>query len=167
MVSEGELMSADREALEQLFETASLGSPENAVGFVLWRVFHRWQREADRTLAPLGLTHLQFTTLTMAAWLERSGEVATQAELARFGDIHPMQVSLMLRALEVKGFVRRSPDAGGGKAKRASTTPEGLAVLHRALPAMIDLQARLFGKEGRPGGEFLTRLLGFANGRQG
>src|ERR1700750_596456 len=100
-------VSIDAQTIQQLFESVSLGAPENAVGFVLWRVVHRYQREVDRALAPLDLTHLQFTTLTLAAWLARDGAAATQAELARLGDIHPMQVSHMLATLQAKGMVAR------------------------------------------------------------
>ena len=152
-------MSNDVRAITGLFATASLGAPENAVGFVLWRVVHRYQREMDRALAALGLTHLQFTTLTLTAWLGRSGEAVTQAELARFGDIHPMQVSLMLKALEAKAMVARPRSQSDVRAKHIEITRAGLSALRHALPVAIDVQQRLFGNEGRPGGSLLTALL--------
>jgi hypothetical protein len=52
------------------------------VGFVLWRVVHRYVREVDRALIDYDLTHLQFTTLAMMAWLEREGDAVTQAEIS-------------------------------------------------------------------------------------
>jgi DNA-binding MarR family transcriptional regulator len=143
-----------------LFATASLGAPENAVGFVLWRVVHRYQREIDRALAALGLTHLQFTTLALTAWLGRSGAAVTQAELARFGDIQPMQVSLMLKALADKGLVVRPRSQADSRAKHVAVTAAGLVALRRALPIAIGVQERLFGAAGRPGGSLLTALLG-------
>ena len=39
---------SDVATLTELFETASLGGPERAVGFVIWRVMHRYVRAADR-----------------------------------------------------------------------------------------------------------------------
>lgn len=152
-------MSSDARALTELFEDVSLGAPENAVGFVLWRVFHRYQRETDRALAALDLTHLQFTTLALAAWLARSGEAVTQSELARAGDIHPMQVSLMLKALESKGMVARARSPSDVRIKHVQVTAAGLAVLREALPVMMEVQGRLFGEEGRVGGPLLTALL--------
>lgn len=151
-------MGTDARALDDLFATASLGAPENAVGFVLWRVVHRYVREIDRALAPLDLTHLQFTTLTLAAWLSRSGHPVTQGELARFGDIHPMQVSLMLKALEGKAMVTRLRSRSDVRAKHVELTQAGLETLHRALPIAIDVQQRLFGAQGRPGGALLASL---------
>src|SRR6187402_1134954 len=64
-----DMMSMDVEAIRALFAEASLGGPDKAVGFVLWRVMHRYQRAVERALAPHELTHLQFTTLAMTAWM--------------------------------------------------------------------------------------------------
>lgn len=158
-----DLMSRKTRDLTDLFETVSLGAPENAMGFVLWRIVHRYQREIDRALAAVDLTHLQFTILTLAAWLSRSGESATQSELARFGEIHPMQVSLMLKALEEKGMIARLPSASNVRAKRIEVTSAGVTALRHALPLAIEVQQRLFGKDGRPGGKLLTALLRLDN----
>ena len=151
-------MSHTRE-ITDLLEDVSLGAPENAVGFVLWRVMHRYQRELDRALARIELTHLQFTTLVLTAWLSREGEPATQSELARFGDIHPMQVSHMLRALEAKTLISRSQNTRNSLAKNVEITPAGLSALREAIPVAIDVQRRLFGQEGMPGGKLLAALL--------
>ncbi len=152
-------MSADRGEIAELFETVSLGAPQHAVGFVLWRVMHRYQREIDQALRPLGLTHLQFTILALAAWSQRGGEAATQSALAGRGDVHPMQVSNVVKALDAKGLVTRTPPPGNALAKQVAITDAGLAVLRAALPLGIAIQARLFGDEGRPGGALLAMLV--------
>jgi len=152
-------MDADARAIMQMFETVSLGAPQNAVGFVMWRIVHRYQREVDQALQGLDLTHLQFITLTLVAWMSRTGDAAPQAEVARFGDIHPMQVSNVLKALERKGLVRRSPSPGKALAKDVAITSAGMVVLKAALPLVIAVQARLFGEEGRPGGALLDALV--------
>jgi DNA-binding MarR family transcriptional regulator len=152
-------MENDTPALDALFADASLGAPENAVGFVLWRLVHRYQREADRALVPLDLTHLQFMTLTMAAWLARSGEPVPQATLSRFGDIHPMQLSHMLKALAGKELIARTPNPADVRAKHVEVTAAGRAALRRALPVVIEVQHRLFGDEGAPGGALLDALV--------
>jgi DNA-binding MarR family transcriptional regulator len=128
-------MKAD--VIKELFETASLGAPENAIGFVLWRVVARYQRELDRALAVLDLTNLQFMTLAMAAWMGCSGEAVTQTELARFGGIQPMQVSLMLKTLERKGLVVRRRSTTDVRAKRIEVTSAGLTTLRHALPVAM------------------------------
>jgi len=152
-------MKPNPHTIAAMFEDVSLGAPERAVGFVMWRIVHRYQREVDQALRPLDLTHLQFVMLTLAAWQARSGEPATQAELARFGDIHPMQVSNVLTALERKGAIHRTPAPANALAKCVEITTAGLSSLKQALPIVIEVQTRLFGGEGRPGGSLLTALL--------
>ena len=142
-----------------MFQKVSLGAPENAVGFVLWRIVARYQREMDRSLGGLDLTNLQFVTLALVAWFGRSGEAVNQAELARFGGIHPMQVSHMLKTLEGKGFVSRERSHLDTRAKQVGVTRAGLRVLRQALPLAIEVQGRVFGEEGRPGGNLLATLL--------
>ena len=152
-------MKPDAHTITDLFATVSLGAPQNAVGFVMWRVVHRYQREVDQALRPLGLTHLQFVALALVAWTARTGETATQSELATLGDIHPMQVSNVVKALERNGLVTRTPSPNNALAKRVAITAKGLEALRAALPLGIAIQARLFGNEGRPGGRLLDLLV--------
>lgn len=151
-------MDLEARAICELYEQASLGSPDNAVGFVLWRVMHRYQREVERALGPHDLTHLQFTTLAMVGWMCRSGEPATQAELARRADIHPMQISLMLKALEAKEMVSRQRATEDTRALLVSITGKGLDALRAAFPIVIGIQRSMFGTAGAPGGALLQEL---------
>lgn len=147
-----------RTRITEFFETASLGAPENAVGFVLWRVVHRYQRDIDRVLVPLELTHLQFTTLMLIAWHGQSGEAVAQTDLAKLGDIHPMQISNLLKTLETKALVVRPTSAADVRAKQVEITPAGLKKLRAALPLAIETQRKTFGKDGLVGGRFLDVL---------
>ena len=152
-------MSVVTETLTELFAAETLGAPEKAIGFVLWRVVHRYVREIDRALVPVSLTHLQFTALALLAWMGRSDGPVTQADVARFGDIHPMQVSLLLKALEAKGMVDRERNPSDTRAKRIVITDAGVAALRRAMPIAIAVQQRLFGAAGGPDGSLLAALL--------
>ena len=160
-------MAIDPITLTELFENETLGAPENAIGFVLWRVVHRYVREIDRVLAPLDLTHLQFTILAMTAWTARLGEPVTQIALARFGDIHPMQVSQVLKALEAKNLIVRPRSERDTRAKFVEVTEAGVTVLKSAMPLAIAVQARLFGEDGRPGGPLLKARLKIDAGGDG
>ncbi len=142
-----------------MFESVSLGAPEKSVGFVLWRVVHRYVREVDRALIECDLTHLQFSTLAMAAWLGKLGDKVTQSEVARFANIHPMQLSQMLKVLERKGMITRAYSPLDVRAKHITTTSAGVRALRRAMPLVIEVQGRFFGDEGRPGGSLLAALL--------
>jgi DNA-binding MarR family transcriptional regulator len=151
-------LKPDPLSIASMFEEVSLGAPERAVGFVLWRIVHRYQREVDNALQALELTHLQFVVLTLVAWQARSGETVTQAALARFGDIHPMQLSNVLKALEQKKAIVRSPSPAHALAKQVDITAPGVSTLRAALPVVIAIQARLFGDAGLPGGSLLDML---------
>ncbi len=146
-------------AIKKVFETVSLGAPEKAVGFVLWRLVHRYMREVDRALTPLDLTHLQFMTLALTAWIGRSGEPVTQSQVSKHGDMHPMQVSLMLKVLEQKGMISRTRSASDVRSKDLSVTVEGVSVLRKALPIVVKVQQDLFGDLADVDGAFLKTLL--------
>ena len=152
-------MPIDPAELADMFATASLGSPRHAIGFVLWRVTHRYERDLEQALRPLDLTHLQFTLLALVAWTQKQGGMPSQAELARAGDIHVMQVSNVLKALEAKALIVRSVAEGNSTAKSVTLTAEGMERLRAAFPIAIDVQHRLFGEAGRPGGSLLTGLI--------
>jgi DNA-binding MarR family transcriptional regulator len=147
------------DAIRQVFEEKSLGVPENAVGFVIWRIAAGYQREVDRALASGNLTNLQFITLALVAWFGREDTPVTQIELARSARIHPMQVSQTLKALEAKGMVTRRQSKSDTRAKRVEITKPGLKALSDAFPKVREVQMRLFGAAGLPGGSLLGELL--------
>lgn len=124
---------------------------------------HRYVREIDQALRPVDLTHLQFTILTLVAWMSRTADIATQAELARFGEIHPMQVSNVLKTLEAKRLVDRRRASTNVVAKQVTITSLGLGKVREALPLAIGVQQRLFGQEGGPGGHLLRLLRSVAD----
>jgi DNA-binding MarR family transcriptional regulator len=152
-------MKVKPEELTALFEGHSLGAPERAIGFVLWRMFHEYQRAVDRALAPLDLTHLQFTVLTLIAWAARHGEDVSQVELSRSSDMHKMQLSNMLKTLEQKGWVKRTSSDVDVRAKNVELTRAGMTRVRKGLPIAIDVQRRLFGESGLPEGELLGSFL--------
>jgi DNA-binding MarR family transcriptional regulator len=70
-----------------------------------------------------------------------------------------MQLSHMLKTLESKGFISRQRSDVDTRAKRVMVTRSGLKTLREALPRMIEVQRRLFGTEGMPGGRLHATLL--------
>lgn len=67
----------------------------------------------------LDLTHLQFVALALVAWMAREGRPVQQAEIARFGDIHPTQVSKVAGALEQKAMIARGGPRGRAPRSRS------------------------------------------------
>jgi DNA-binding MarR family transcriptional regulator len=148
----------EKDAIRRMFEEVSLGAPDNAVGFVMWRIVGRYQREMDRALATIDLTHLQFMLLAIVAWFGRSGQTVTQIDLARSGGIQPMQVSQTIRVLETKKLLCRTRSSTDTRAKRVELTRAGLKRLRNAMPIAIEVQRKLFGESGRPGGALLRTM---------
>ncbi len=131
--------------IADIFAAAGVQQPEDSIGFLLWRVAHRHQREVDRVLASLDLTHLQFVVLVQTAWLARDGAAVTQAELARYGKVHPMQLSNILKVLEAKNLVERGPAPGSSRCKRVVLTTTAIGLLAEALPRVQGLHHSFFG----------------------
>jgi len=144
--------------LHALFAASNVQQPEDSIGFLLWRVAHRHQREVDRVLAPLGLTHLQFVLLVQTAWLGRDGAAVTQAALTHYGKIHPMQLSNVLKTLAAKRLVGRERCPVDTRVKRVTLTPAAIAVLGEALPRVTALQATFFGVDADFGADLHARL---------
>lgn len=100
-------------------------------GLALWRVTNAWQRRIRAALAPHDLTHVQFVLLASLTWMDRSQPV-TQRDLAAFAGTDVMMTSQVLRALEAKGHITRSPHPTDGRAVTLAPTPTGIALANRA-----------------------------------
>ncbi len=109
-------------------------------------------------LADLDLTHLQFVVLIQTAWLARNGEPVTQAGLARYGKVHPMQLSNILKLLAAKGLVERPRCPHAARSKRIVLKPAAIDLLAAAMPRMKRLQASFFGDDPVFGADLHARL---------
>src|SRR5215468_8364647 len=76
-------------------------------GYLLWRVATKWRAAVDRAVAPLGLTHAQYSVLASLYGLSRTGSRPSQRELADFTGLEPIFVSKLVRALEASGILVR------------------------------------------------------------
>ena len=120
--------------------------PEESAGYLLWQVTHAWQRQVEVALLELDITHLQFVVMAGIGWLTRTGGLLTQVQLAQFCKIDVMQISQVVRKLETKGFVQRSPHPSDTRAKVLTLTSTGEVVLQQALPLIEELDATFFSR---------------------
>ena len=65
----------------------------------------KWRVAVDRALAPLGLTHAQYSLLGSLLSMERSGVRPSQRQLADYTGLEPLYVSKLARALEAAGLL--------------------------------------------------------------
>jgi len=123
-------------AIEALFAAAEVSQPKDALGFLMWQVTHAWQRHVEELLEPCGLTHLQFVVMISTAWHMHIGAQPSQAVLARWTRIHPMQVSQVVKLLLAKKLLIRENMPGDGRAHCLGLSAEGIERLSIAVPVV-------------------------------
>lgn len=124
----------------------SLGKAATA-GFSLWREAMRWQRGINAALRPVGLTHTQFLVLSSLARAGRAaGDAVAQRTIADLAGLDESTTSGVLKTLEGRGLVDRSPTNGDGRAWRVVVSPSGQKILRRSGP-LVTAAARRFRSE--------------------
>ncbi|GAA3595059.1 MarR family transcriptional regulator [Klugiella xanthotipulae] len=125
----------------------SYPDPQASTGLMLWRVTNSWQREIRATLAPCGLTHVQFVLLAVLASMDSASPV-TQRDLAERAATDPMMTSQVLRALEDKSLIERHAHPTDGRARTLMITPAGVLLVNRANTAVEEADRDYFSPLG-------------------
>ena len=132
------------------------------VGFLIWLVSTRWRAATDRALAPLGLTHAQYSVLAPLYGMSAGGARPSQRELADFTGLDPVYISKLVRALEREGFVTRAVKAGDPRAVELALTERGMTAVREGIQVVTATRDRLTrplgGNDGARTAE-LARLL--------
>jgi DNA-binding MarR family transcriptional regulator len=133
------------------------------IGFLVWRLSLRWRGAVDRALAPLGLTHAQYSLLASLYGLSRAGARPSQRELSDFSGLEPMYVSKLARSLEAAGVLERAGNPADPRAVQLTLTPLGLDLAARAVARVRELQEEVTRPLGGPrsprGRQFARDLL--------
>jgi DNA-binding MarR family transcriptional regulator len=111
-------------------------------GYLVWRLLLKWRASMDRALAPLGLTHAQYSLLASLYALSQAGWRPSQRQLADFSGLEPMFISKLARALESAGLVTRDRDPKDPRAVQLRLTSHGLDVVTTAIGIVRDLEER-------------------------
>src|SRR6185503_11255579 len=115
--------------------------PEDVTtGYLLWRVTLKWRAAVDRAVAPLGLTHAQYSVLASLYGHSRAGAQPSQRELADVSGLEPIYVSKLIRALADAGIVVRTTHPADPRAVQLSLTEHGTNVAERAIAIVRALQ---------------------------
>jgi DNA-binding MarR family transcriptional regulator len=140
-------------------------APEQSPGFLLWRVTLSWQRAMRVALAPHGLTHVQFVLLASLWWLrDHASRPPTQAQLAEHAGTDLMMTSQVLRKLEARGLLERSPDPDDSRARQLRLTPAGARLLGGALADVEAADQAYFAALGDGQREFSQALRALSDG---
>jgi len=137
------------------------------VGFLIWLVSTRWRAATDRALAPLGLTHAQYSVLAPLYGMSAGGARPSQRELADFTGLDPVYISKLVRALERAGFVTRAVKAGDPRAVELALTERGMTAVREGIQAVTAMRDRLTrplgGNDGARTAELARLLLELAD----
>ncbi|MFD4576190.1 MarR family winged helix-turn-helix transcriptional regulator [Streptomyces sp. NPDC058417] len=121
----------------------SKGSEGPTPGYLVWRLSTKWRVAVDRAVAPLGLTHAQYTLVASLYGMRRGGERPSQRRLADHTGLEPLYVSKLARALEAAGLIERDRDPRDPRAVRLTLTERGEDVTRRAVEVVHGLLERL------------------------
>lgn len=88
-------------------------------------------REAQRALAPFGITEAQFNVLMILAYQSEDGEMS-QTRLGRTLLVNRSNVTGLVDRMEKTGWVRRVPAADDRRMNQVVITTEGSGLLERA-----------------------------------
>ena len=133
-----------RPAARQKKPDAAPWSPEESVGYRLKLALHAWTRQLDAALRPLGVTHLQFIARACVEFFGERGETPSQVRIAEALQLDTMMLSKILRLLEERGSVKRSPHPDDPRANALHLTPAGRALVRAATPVVRAAHAAFF-----------------------
>ncbi len=121
--------------------------PEGYLTYLLRQAGASVRLALDRALAKENITYPQQSALTMI----RAYEAVSAADLARLSMLTPQTINGIVHALEMRGAIRKEPDATNRRILRLIITEEGRALNKRCrtLTAPIEaaLNARMKGAE--------------------
>jgi MarR family transcriptional regulator, organic hydroperoxide resistance regulator len=132
-------------------------------GFLIWRLAMKLRVAVDRALAPLDLTHAQYSLLASLYGVQRSGRRPSQRELADHTGLEPLYVSKLARTLEAAGLVERIQHPDDTRAVQLSLSARGEQVVLRAIATVRalhgELMAPLGGLRSERGQAFMADLV--------
>jgi DNA-binding MarR family transcriptional regulator len=118
-------------------------SDDVTTGYLLWRVTTKWRAAVDRAVAPLGLTHAQYSLLASLYGLARTGAQPSQRELADHTGLEPIYVSKLARALEQTGLLTRTEHPADPRAVQLRLTQHGTDIALQAIGVVHALHEEL------------------------
>jgi DNA-binding MarR family transcriptional regulator len=119
------------------------GEPSPTPGALVWRLAMKWRAAVDRAVAPLGLTHAQYSLLGSLSRMVRDGRRPSQRELADYAGLETIYVSKLARTLEQSGFIVRAGNPTDTRAVQLDLTPVGRKKIEQALAVVRDLMEEL------------------------
>jgi len=144
-----------------IFPDKYTDTSDASTGFALFKTYELWSASVKKVLLPIGITHPQFTVMTVVSFLSRQGTVS-QTDVSAMSRIDPMTVSAIVRNLESRGLLVRHRNIRDTRAWDLSLTAEGGTLLDKAFPLVEAENDRFFSILDNEEG-FRRRLLVLAD----
>ena len=126
----------------------SEASEKATPGFLVWRLSMKWRTAVDRAMAPLGLTHAQYSLVASLYGMQRAGERPSQRRLADHVGLEPLYVSKLARSLESAGLLERTRDPRDPRAVQLALTEQGRDTTRQAVKVVQGLLEQLLAPFG-------------------
>jgi len=112
----------------------------SGLAYIVGRLDHVLNKRLRDGLAPLGMTVPHYTALSVF----RALGTISNAQLAERTMMSPQSANEMVKAMEAKGWIQRSPDPEHGRIIRISLTEEGTACLQRSDGVVRHVEETMF-----------------------
>ena len=106
---------------------APAANKPTGLAYIVGRLHHVLNKRLRDGLAPLGMTVPHYTALSVF----RALGTLSNAQLAERTMMSPQAANEMVKGMEAKGWIARTPDPDHGRIIRISLTDEGIAILGR------------------------------------
>lgn len=139
-------------------KTATYTDIEASPAYQLWQATNAWQRRIRRALEPFRLTHVQYILLASIDLLSQDDSSPTQIEVSRYASLDVNMTSQVLRGLEARGHVVRTPCQSDKRAHLLSLTKEGQELRLAARQVVKPETAAFFAPLGSDLEDFVQKL---------
>ena len=119
---------------------AQADNKPSGLAYIVGRLDHVLNKRLRDGLAPLGMTVPHYTALSVFRVLG----TLSNAQLAERTMMSPQSANEMVKAMEAKGWIERSPDPDHGRIIRISLTEDGVAVLRRCDDVVKHVEETMF-----------------------
>ena len=133
--------------------------PEDSPGFLLWQTTMIWQRLIKKALEPYNVSHAQFVIMATLWWFEAHDYDTTQILIVNQSKLDKMTVSKALKKLVSLELVHRIEHESDTRAKSASLTNQGKALLKKLVPIVENIDSGFFGKTSKNSQQDLIDIL--------
>jgi DNA-binding MarR family transcriptional regulator len=119
---------------------AAADTKPSGLAYIVGRLDHVLNKRLRDGLAPLGMTVPHYTALSVFRVL---GTISN-AQLAERTMMSPQSANEMVKAMEAKGWIARTPDPEHGRIIRISLTEDGIAMLQRCDDVVRQVEHTMF-----------------------